>query len=415
MWLGGGRRKQQRPEDSLLGRESRVCRRACSRKSGGEPPHSISVVRARLVEEGGEEVIDGGAEEGCAGDGKDPGPDDVARNAPAYGREAVRSAYAHDGAGDGVGGADRNTKARGGKQGDRTGGLRGKPSEGGEFGDALAHGLDDAPAACHGAATHGEVAADNHPVRNCVVLHQSAGNHGSGDDAHAFLCVVSAVTQAIPGSRDQLQTPEPAVHAARPLIADHPGGEHTDQPADEHAEDGRKEDEKNRHGPAMEDERFKAGVNDRRAAVTAHKRVRGTCWQSQCEGKEVPHDRAEQAGEKHLLIHHFDVDHPFADGAGDGGAEDEGGDEIPEGGPEDGAKRGQNARGDDGGDGIGGVVPAVRELEGEGDADGKGNESEAVHGDQLFFKMTLSMTLETSSHLSTAVSMTSKISFHLMI
>src|SRR5208283_5336218 len=174
-------------------------------------------------------------------------------------------------------------------------------------------------------------------------------------------------------------------------------------------------DEENRHGPSMEDERFKAGVDDSSTAVPPHERVRGTGRQSQRESDEVPDNCAEEAGEKHLLIHHFDVHHPFADGAGDGGAEDERGDEIPEGGPEDGAKRGQDARGDDGGDGIGGVVPAVRELEGEGDADGKGNESEAVHGDQLFFKMTLSMTLETSSHLSTAVSMTSKISFHLMI
>jgi len=87
----------------------------------------------RLVQERDEEVIDGGAEEGCAGDGEDPGPDDVARDAPAHGGEAVRSANAHDGAGDGVGGADRNAKTRGGKQGNRTGRLRGKPAEGSEL------------------------------------------------------------------------------------------------------------------------------------------------------------------------------------------------------------------------------------------------------------------------------------------
>src|SRR5712664_2433339 len=38
-----------------------------------------------------------------------------------------------------------------------------------------------------------------------------------------------------------------------------------------------------------------------------------------------------------------------------------------------------------------------------------------VIADQALFRMTPSMTLATSSHLSTAVSMTSKISFHLMI
>src|SRR5208337_2735233 len=367
------------------------------------------------MEERGEEVIDSGAEEGCTGDGEDPGPDDVARNAPAHGGEAVRSANAHNGAGDGVGGADRNAKTRGGKQGDRTGCLRGKPTEGSEFGDALSHGFDDAPAASHRAATHSKMAADNHPVGNRVVFHQSTSDHGSGDDAHAFLRVIGSVSQTIPSSGDQLKTPEPAVHAARPLMADDPGRENADQPTDEHADDGRKKDEDDRLGPPGEDQSLKASMNDSSTAITAHERVRRAGRQSQREGNEVPRDGAEEAGEKHLLIHHFDVDHSFADGAGNGGAEDERGDEIPEGGPEDGAKRGQNARGDDGGDGIGSVVPAVRELESEGDADCKGNESEAVHGDQLFFKMTLSMTLETSSHLSTAVSMTSKISFHLMI
>src|SRR5208337_1431625 len=316
-------------------------------------------MRQRLAEEGGEEMIDGGAEEGCTGDGEDPGPDDVTGNAPAYGGEAVRSANAHNGAGDGVGGANGNAKTSGGKQGNRTGRLRSKPAEGSEFGDALAHGLDNAPAASHRAATHGEMAADNHPVGNRVVLHQSTGNQGGGDDAHAFLRVIGAVTQTVGCRRNQLQTTEPAVHAARPLMADYPGGEDTDQPADQHADDGRKEDEENRLGPASEDESFIARVNDSSAAVTTHERVRRAGRQPQCEGNEVPGDCAEEAGEKHLLIHHFDVDQPFADGAGDSGAEDERGDEIPEGGPEDGAEGRQDARGDDGGDGIGGVVPAV--------------------------------------------------------
>src|SRR5271157_871920 len=97
------------------------------------------------MEEGGKEVIDGGAEKSCAGDGEDPSPHDVARNAPAHRSEAVRSANADDSAGDGVGGADGNAKTRSGKQGNSTGGFRSEPAKGIKFGDALAHGLDDAP------------------------------------------------------------------------------------------------------------------------------------------------------------------------------------------------------------------------------------------------------------------------------
>jgi len=39
---------------------------------------------------------------------------------------------------------------------------------------------------------------------------------------------------------------------------------------------------------------------------------------------------------------------------------------VPESGPGYGAEGREHARGDDRGDGIGGVVPAVRELEGKG-------------------------------------------------
>jgi hypothetical protein len=102
--------------------------------------------------------------------------------------------------------------------------------------------------------------------------------------------------------------------------------------------------------------------------------------QAEDEGDQIPKDGAEQAGEQNFLVHHLDVDHAFADGLGDGGAEDEGGDEIPEGGPSDGAERREHARGDHRGDGIGGVVPAIRKLEDQSQADDRDEESERVHG-----------------------------------
>src|SRR6266576_2791007 len=208
-------------------------------------------------------------------------------------------------------------------------------------------------------------------------------------------------------------------------------------------------------------------MSDGSAAVAAHEGVRGTGGQSEDQRNQVPGDRTEEAGEEHLFIHHFDTDHPLADGLGHRGAENEGGDEIPESCPDDGAKGRQDASGDDGGDGIGGVVLAVRKFEGQGEKDNDEEKREATHGrrpreerkinglkevnevkeermrrnfrasplfggddssslrqllnrigawaGQALLRMTPSMTLATSSHLSTAVSMTSKISFHLMI
>jgi len=46
-------------------------------------------------------------------------------------------------------------------KGERTGGFGGEAAKGSELGDALTHGLDDAPATRHGAAAHGEVTADD--------------------------------------------------------------------------------------------------------------------------------------------------------------------------------------------------------------------------------------------------------------
>src|SRR5260370_701274 len=164
------------------------------------------------------------AEEGGAGDGEDPGEDDAARYTPADGGKAAGSADADDGAGDGVGGADGDAEMGGAHQGESAGGFGGKSAEGGEIGDALAHGLDDAPAAGHGAACHGQVTADDDPVGDIVGLHEAAGDEGGGDDAHAFLGVVGAVAEAVARGRKQLQAAEPAVDFERALTTDNPTG-----------------------------------------------------------------------------------------------------------------------------------------------------------------------------------------------
>src|SRR5207245_11138826 len=64
---------------------------------------------------------------------------------------------------------------------------------------------------------------------------------------------------------------------------------------------------------------------------------------------------------------------------GDGGAKPGSGNEIEEGCPEDGAEGREDARGDDRGNGIGRVVPAVREFERESKTYDDQEQDKAVH------------------------------------
>src|SRR6266436_9291768 len=164
------------------------------------------------------------ADKGSARDGEDPGPDDAAGDAPADGGEAARGSDTDDGACDGVGGADRNAKMSRSEQGECASGLRGETPEWHQFGNALAHGFDDAPAASHCAATHRQVAADNHPIGNGVRFHESAGDKSCGDDAHAFLSIIGAMAEAVASRREQLQTAKPFIDFLRALHADDPTG-----------------------------------------------------------------------------------------------------------------------------------------------------------------------------------------------
>src|SRR3989441_637987 len=338
-------------------------------------------------------------------------------------------------------GADRDAKVCRSDQGESAGGFRGEAAEGIELGDALTHGFDNAPATSHGAAAHGQMAADDDPVGHVVSLQQAASDEGRGDNAHAFLSVIGAVTEAVGGSGKELQAAEPAVDLKRTLVADDPTCGNGYNDAKEEADDGREENEKDGFGPAAQDKGTETCAGHGSTPVAAHKSVRRTGGEAEDERDEIPGDGPEESRQKNLLIDHLNVDHAFSDGLGDGSAENEGGNEVPESSPRDGAERRQDARGDDGGNGVGGVVPAVREFEREGEEDDDEKEGEASHGsrveiregeerflaplgmtvvcfslngvkrrhlrDQALLRITPSMTLATSSHLSTAVSMTS--------
>src|SRR6266705_3433659 len=394
-----------------------------------------------LMEQRLEEMENSGAEEGGSGNGEDPGEDDATGNPPAHGGKAAGGADADDGARNGVRGADRDAKVCRSDEGESACGFRGEAAEGIELGDALAHGFDNAPTTSHGAAAHGQMAAHDDPVGHVVSLQQAASDEGRGDNAHAFLSVIGAVTEAVGGSGKELQAAEPAVDLKWALFADDPACGDGYNDAKEETDDGREEDEKDGFGPAAQDKGTETCAGHGSTTVAAHKSVRRTGGEAEDESDEIPGDGPEESRQKNLLIDHLNVDHAFSDGLGDGSAENEGGDEVPESGPGDGAERCQYARGDNRGDGIGGVVPAIREFEREGEEDDDEKEGEASHSsrveiregaerflaslgmtvvcfslkgvkrrhlqDQALLRMTPSMTLATSSHLSTAVSMTS--------
>src|SRR5437016_6591503 len=196
-----------------------------------------------LAEPKCDDAEDGGTEEGSSGNGKNPGVDDAARNAPADSGKTAGGANANDGSGDGVRGADGNAELRGGKERDGAGGFRREAPEGIELGDALAHGFDDAPAAGHGAAGHSQVAADDDPIGDFGGLQEATRHQGSGDDAHAFLSVVGAVAEAIESCGNELQPTEPAIDLEWTLAANDPTGQNGDEDCDHHPHQGRKKNE----------------------------------------------------------------------------------------------------------------------------------------------------------------------------
>src|SRR5881409_1769559 len=69
----------------------------------------------------------------------------------------------------------------------------------------------------------------------------------------------------------------------------------------------------------------------------------------------------------------------LGNGLGDGRAEPEGGHKIKERGPNDGAEGCKDASGYDGGDGIGGVMPAIGKFKSKSDGDDDEEQTEAVH------------------------------------
>nr|GEU28419.1 hypothetical protein [Tanacetum cinerariifolium] len=302
-----------------------------------------------------------GGHKGRRGNGKDPGPDDVARHAPAHGRHLLRRAHADDGAGDGVRGRDRHAQRGGQEQRDGAAGLGAEAAHRFELGDLLAHGLDDAPAAEHGAERNGRVARNDHPQRRLGATgRRHAGrDQEHPDDADGFLGVVAAVAEA-----------------------HHDGTENK-------AQQRRQHDEQHDLDQASRNQGAGAALGHGRTDQAADQRVRGRRRNAVVPGKDIPHDGAHQRAEDDVLVHHRRIDGALAHrGSHRELVEHENGHEVEERGHGDGRLRLEHAGGHHRGNRIGGVMEAVHEVEHQREGDQNAQHPDAdmydgLHLDQV--------------------------------
>src|SRR5579872_4045973 len=316
--------------------------------------------------------------QGGSGDGEDPGPDDASGDAPADCGKTIDGADAHDGAGDGVRGADGDAGQGGAEQSDGAGAFGTESAERFQLGDLLSHGVDDAPSAEVGAGGDGGVGGQDDgpveasPVGEHVGLgHESGGVESAGDNSHCFLRVIATVAERVGSGGKQLEFAKPFVHGLRRLVLKNPmGGNHEDQ-AEDHAHDGGNDDKDESFVPPFRNDDGEhgsgAGVNGgmhhRGAGISADQRMGGGSGQSPPPGKKVPDDGAKQSGHDDVFIDMIEANHALADGLGDGGAKEKSGEKVECGGPEHSEPGREDAGGNHSRDTVGGIVKAVEEVE----------------------------------------------------
>jgi hypothetical protein len=144
-------------------------------------------------------------------------------------------------------------------------------------------------------------------------------------------------------------------------VEDPHAGQHQQEP-EGHPEQRRQRDEQDGLLEAAGVEHAEAGLGDPSPGEAADEGVRRGGRQAQPPGEEVPGDGPDQPGEDHGLRDHVGID-GLADGVGHVRLEDQEGDEVERGRPDNRHPWGQDPGRDDGGDRVGGVVEAVGEVE----------------------------------------------------
>src|ERR1035437_7057878 len=188
---------------------------------------------------------------GCrSGNGDQPRPHNSRRYAPAHRRQSLDRTHAHNGPSNGVGCADRDSGQGSREQSDGPGALGAKTPNRFQLRDLLPHRVHDAPASEISSGGNGGIRGEGDgpgqasPVTEHVLLaHEPGSIESAGDDAHGFLRVVAAVSQAVAGSREQLQFAEPLVNLLGRFVSQQPiNGDHEPEAHDQ-SHDGRDHNE----------------------------------------------------------------------------------------------------------------------------------------------------------------------------
>lgn len=97
----------------------------------------------------------------------------------------------------------------------------------------------------------------------------------------------------------------------------------------------------------------------------------GTAGQTEEPGNKVPDDGGAESGKDQEVVDNIWINDAGADGLGYGDADKENCGKIKEGRPDNGIFGREHPCGNHGGDGVGGVVKTVDEIENQGDYDKK--------------------------------------------
>ena len=134
-----------------------------------------------------------------------------------------------------------------------------------------------------------------------------------GDNPHCLLSIVSAVPQAVPCCREELQLAEPFIDALRRLIAQQPENRDHKGEAQHQPHDGRYHDKNKRLVPAFNNDDVKPRTHDRGAGITADQGMRRRRRQRPPPCQQVPDNRPKQPANHHVLRHRIDLHHALAD------------------------------------------------------------------------------------------------------
>ena len=258
------------------------------------------------------------------------------------------------------------------KQRRRPGGLRAEASVGRQLDDPHPQRLDDAPSAERGAERHGGVTREDDPQRAQVGdaqlgfrIHRAAGDQQRDDHPHGLLRVVASVAERIERRGEQLSPAEQCIDPTRARPPEDPSDRDHQQRAEHEPENRRHDDELQRRHELVVAQCVPTGVGDAGAREAAHDRVGRAGRQPPVPGDEVPNDRSRQTRQHDVDVRgivRFDLD-DLRERIGDVRRKDEHRHEVEECRPQHGEPRAEHARRDDRGDGVGGVVKTVDDVE----------------------------------------------------